>query len=529
MIDLRSIPNKPGCYLFKDSDGHIIYVGKAKDLKKRVSSYFQKKDLDPKTALLVSHIESADFIVTDSEVEALILENNLIKKNRPKYNIDLRDSKRYAYIQLTAEDFPRLLLARRRDEKGKYFGPFVSAEERDYVLSVLIKAFKLRTCKRLPKKSCLRQHIGLCSAPCVGGITKGDYAETVSVVESVLNGKTSEITKSLRSEMEKESNRLNFERAQDIKNQIEAVGYLGERQKMERSREYDEDVLNYLIKKSKVYLILFNVARGILENKQDFEFDYYPDFLEDFVMQYYSENKIPKEIIVPEALDPALAELLGERRGKVVGNRGTNKVIMTVPSRGEKKQLLELVAKNIETTFFGSEKKLVDLKEKLNLGGLDLESLPSVIECFDVSHLSGTSNVASMVQFRNGRPDKSNYRRFKIKGFMGADDFRSIGEVVRRRYSRLIEEKSQMPDLILIDGGKGQLNAATAELEKLGLKIPTISLAKEFEEIYAPGRVEPIRLSERSDALKLLQEIRDEAHRFAISYNRLLRKKKLIE
>ncbi len=516
MIDLRAIPDKPGCYLFKDSEGKIIYVGKAKDLRKRVSSYFQKKDLDPKTELLVGHIDSADFIVTDSEVEALILENNLIKKNRPKYNIDLRDSKRYAYVVLTEEEFPRLLLARRRDGKGKFFGPFVSAEERDYVLSVLIKAFRLRTCKRLPKKACLRQHIGLCSAPCVGAIDKGGYAGFVSAVESVLGGKTSKLAKRLEAEMRKASERREFERAQELKKQIEAIKYLGERQKMERGKEFDEDVLNYEVKNGKVYLMLFNVARGILENKQDFEFDYVPEFLEEFIVQYYSENKIPKEIILPCGLNPAMAGFFKEKRG--------NNVIVTIPERGEKKQLLDLVAKNIEITFFGGEKKLEDLREKLNL-----DKLPTVIECFDVSHLSGTSNVASMVQFRDGRADKSNYRRFKIKGFSGADDFRSIGEVVRRRYSRLLAEKTGMPDLILIDGGKGQLNAAVAEVEKLELKIPAISIAKEFEEIYALGNQQPIRLSERSDALKLLQEIRDEAHRFAISYNRLLRKKKLRE
>ncbi len=528
MINLKAVPDKPGCYLFKDGDGKVLYVGKAKDLKKRVSSYFQKRDKDAKTEAMLKNVASLDFIVTDSDVEAFILENNLIKKNSPKYNIDLRDAKRYAYIRLTDEPFPRLLLSRKRDGKGEYFGPFVSGEERDYVLAVLKKAFKLRTCKRLPKKACMRESIGLCLAPCLAAgdnDIRDSYAEAVKAVRAALSGKMPELAKAIEAEMKRESLAQNYERAKVLKERLDAVKHLGERQRMERGREYDEDVVNYQIRNGTVYLMLFNVAKGMLENKREFEFSMSgpgsagresAGFLTEFLAQYYSENPVPKEVIVPEPLEPGMAEYLS-------GMRGSN-VAIIVPQKGDKKHLLDLVGKNVELSFFGGERRMADLRERL-----DLEKLPAIIECFDVSHLSGTSNVASMVQFRNGRPDMGNYRRFKIRGFVGADDFRSIGEVVKRRYSRLVDEKSQMPDLILIDGGKGQLNAALGELKKLGLEreIPVISIAKEFEEVYVPGGDAPIRLGEKTDALKLLQEIRDEAHRFAIAYNRLLRKKGL--
>ena len=515
MIDPSGLPEEPGCYLFKDSTGRVIYVGKAKNLRKRVKSYFQKREFDPKTEVLIRNIDSVDFIVTNNEVEALILENNLIKKKSPKYNIDLKDSKRYAYIKLTDEEFPRLLVSRRMDEDGTFFGPFVSAASRDYILSALKKTFQIRTCKRMPKKPCLRHQIDLCQAPCAGKIGSDEYSEKVRAIVSILKGRTDELIKSKKCEMNCASAELDFERALKLRNQIRAIEHLKEKQNMEISKKYDEDIINYIIKNGRVYLILFNIYRGLLENKQEFEFEYGDDFLEEFLVQYYSENTVPAEIILPQEVTSSLISFLRVKRGKQVS--------VKVPKIGDKKQLLDLVTKNIEASFFGDIEKLEDLKNKLHL-----HETPVVIECFDISHLSGTSTVGSMVQFRNALPDKSNYRRFKIKTIDGIDDTRAIAEVVRRRYVRLVEDGSDLPDLIIIDGGVGQLNSAAAVLKKLGLTVPVISIAKKFEEVYMPGLAFPLRLNRKSKALQLVRRIRDEAHRFAISYNRLLRKKELL-
>jgi excinuclease ABC subunit C len=514
MIDLKNIPESPGCYLFMDKEGRIIYIGKAKNLKKRVSSYFQKKSFDTKTEILIGKIKDVSFIATNNEVEALILENNLIKKNTPKYNINLKDSKRYAYIELTREKFPRLVIARKRVSSGKYFGPFVSGTDRNYVRELIIKTFKIRTCKKFPKKPCLRYHINLCSAPCVGLITETNYDSDVRSAVMVLRGHNSELISELKNKMNDSSEKKDYEKAIARRNQIQAVKWLSEKQTMERQKKYDEDIINFIVKESRVYLILFNLYKGMLENKQEFDFLFNENFFEEFLVQYYSDNPVPKELILPKLVDESIGHFLKERR--------KNNVIITVPKIGEKKNLLELVGKNIELTFFGDMTKLDDLRAKLKLN-----ENPNVIECFDISHLSGTSTVGSMVQFRNAKPDKSNYRRFKIKTVSGIDDFAAISEVVSRRYKRLILEKKELPKLIIIDGGKGQLSAALDELNKLNLKIPIISIAKKMEEIFVPGLSFSIRLDRKSKALLLIQEMRDEAHRFAIKYNRLLRKKEI--
>jgi excinuclease ABC subunit C len=513
---LPLIPENSGCYLFKDSRGNTIYIGKAKNLKKRVSSYFQKKDHDPKTQALVEQIESIDFIITNNEIEALILENNLIKKNKPKYNIDLRDSKKYAYLMLTNEQFPRLVVARNQSEKGRYFGPFTSAQKRDYVLELLKRGFKLRTCKKLPKKPCLRQHMNLCDAPCIGNISKEDYLEKIKKVEMVLKGKIKELKKILEKEMKTFSEVRDFEHALEKRMELEAIEYLSERQNMEKKKKYDQDIINYIVRDNKVYLILFNIFKGILENKQEFEFDYSVEFLDEFLIQYYSENKIPKEIILPIELDSSIINFLEHKK--------KSKIVITIPKIGEKKELLNLVEKNIEISFFSGDEKLFELQKVLNL-----QDIPKIIECFDVSHLGGTLTVGSMVQFRNALPYKSNYRRFKIQTVDYIDDFEGIREIVRRRYYKLKIENLEFPNLIIIDGGKGQLSSALGELKKLGLNIPLISIAKEFEEIYIPGEEEPLKLSKKNKGLLLVQNIRDEAHRFAINYNKLLRKKEMFK
>jgi len=514
MIELKNIPNNPGCYLFKNEKGNIIYIGKAKDLKKRVKSYFQKKDLDVKTQSMISHVKSVDFLVTSNEVEAFILENNLIKKHQPHYNISLKDDKSHSYILLTNEEYPRAVLDRRKRGKGKFYGPFVSAQERDYILHFLRKTFMLRTCKKMPKKPCLRYHINLCNAPCISNISKSEYDKKIKKVKMVLTGKNKQLIDQIKKEMKGFSDKKKYESSIQIRNEIAAIEHLNQRQVMQREKKYNEDIINYEIKDDKVYLILFNIYKGTLHNKNEFVFNYNDGFLEEFIVQYYSENKIPKEIIVPHKLTDSVELFLTKKKG--------SKVRIVKPQKGEKKQLLNLVLKNIEITFFADIDKVKVLKNKLRL-----QDDPVVIECFDISHLSGTSTVGSMVQFRNGKSDKNNYRRFKIRSVEGIDDFAAIAEVVRRRYSRLKSEDAEFPNLIIIDGGRGQLNFALQELEKLNIKIPIISIAKQFEEIYIPGYIQPLRLPRKEKALQYIQEIRNEAHRFAIKYNRLLRKKEL--
>ncbi len=515
MIDPSRLPTHPGCYLFRDAAGSIIYIGKAKNLKKRVSSYFRRHDPDPKTEALVRKAASVDFIITDNEIEALILENTLIKKHQPRYNIDLKDAKNYAYIHVTDGEFPRIGIARKAGGDGTFFGPFVSARERDYILSVVKRTFKLRSCKKLPKRACLRYHIGSCSAPCIGNISGEDYRRQVGRAESVLRGNTDCLIMSLSLEMAERSESQEFEQAMELRDQIAAIEHLAERQHVDRQKSYDEDVINYVESDGQVYLMLFNVYKGTLAEKQEFVFDGHEEVIDEFLAQYYAEHDPPAEIILPHQVSGVLIQFLSLRKG--------SRVRITVPKRGEKKKLLDLVRKNIEITFFGGQLKLERLKKLL-----ELPDILEVIECFDISHLSGTSMVGSMVQYRSGKPDKQNYRRFKIRTVEEIDDFAAIAEVIQRRYSRLKMKNGEFPDLIIVDGGKGQLSAARTELERLGLDIPIIAIAKREEEIYIPALAHPLPVDRKETASLFVQEIRDEAHRFAIAYHRLLRKKQIV-
>ncbi len=514
MIDYRSLPDLPGCYLYKDGDGTIIYVGKAKNLKKRVASYFTKSDHDPKTSALIGAIRDIDFIVTGTEVEALILENSLIKRYRPKYNIDLKDSKSYAYIYLSEEPFPRISIARSKQERGTYFGPFVSGRERDHVLQVVKKTFMLRSCRKMPKRPCLRYHIGTCIAPCRGTISEDDYMVRVGRAAEVLKGNAKELMRRLEAEMKTFAANQEFERAMELRDQMDAVRHLSDRQHIARTTATDEDIINYIVRQDVLYLMLFSVFKGTLGEKQEFVFDGKDGAVEEFLVQYYSENEPPAELILPEPPDEAIGEFLSAQKGR--------KVRITVPQRGEKKNLLDLVARNIETVFFGGERKVRSLQKRIGL-----PDPPEVIECFDISHLAGTAMVGSMVQFRYGRPDKRHYRRFKIKTVEGIDDFAAIREVVTRRYRRILDEGGDLPDLVIIDGGKGQLSSAVDALNELGVKIPIISIAKREEELFIPGLSQPLPVKKQDTASLFVQEIRDEAHRFAITYNRLLRQKKI--
>ena len=512
MIDLANLPHAPGCYLFSDNAGTIIYVGKAKDLKKRVTSYFQKTDHDAKTEKLVERITEIDFVVTNTETEALLLENNLIKKHQPKYNIDLKDAKRFAYIEISNEPFPRIGIARKRTKGATYYGPFVSAVERDAVLRTIKRTFTLRSCRRLPKRACLRYHMQSCSAPCIGVISPEEYRVQVDRAVTLLKGKGSEVVKQLREEMAACSTAQEYEKALSLRNQIGAIERLSERQSVERPKESDQDVIAYTVADGIVSLMVFSVRKGSLTQKQEYSFEAVEDFFEEFLVQYYADHPPPTELILPHEIDAALIEYLAERRGRSVQ--------ITVPKIGEKKNLLDLVYMNIELSFRRGAMKTGDLQ-----AALDLPDTPHVIECFDISHLSGTSMVGSMVQFRDGVPDKKNYRRFRIRTVEGIDDFASIAEVVKRRYLRLSGESADMPDLIVIDGGRGQLSAALGILNELDVEIPIIALAKREEEVYLPGEMLPLKLDPKGMALRYLQEIRDEAHRFAVAYHRLLRGK----
>jgi len=510
MIESPPLPHEPGCYLFRDAGGTILYIGKAKDLKKRVASYF-RQDLDTKTRMLVDAAESLDFIITGNEVEALILENTLIKKHQPRFNIDLKDAKAYAYIQLTDEPFPAIRIARNTAGSGTFYGPFVSAAERDYIRDLVKRTFHLRTCKKLQKRGCLRYHIQTCSAPCKEAISREEYAGLVRNAQLVLRGKTRELIEDLRDQMAERSRVLDFEGAMRIRDQIRAVEHLSSRQDIARKKEGDEDIINYRVSQGTVHLMLFNVYRGTLGNKTEFSFAYHPDFFEEFLVQYYSDNPVPAEIIIPGQVGEPVGEFLSLARGK--------QVTVTVPRIGAKKRLLDLVAKNIETVHFAGQVRVLELQEALGL-----DSPPEVIECFDISHLSGSSVVGSMVRFRNGSPDKKNYRRFKIRTVEGIDDPRAIGEIVGRRYRRLLQEGGPLPDLVVVDGGRTQLAAAIAVLREIGAGIPVIALAKREEQVYVPGRTTPLPLSKKEQGSLYLQEIRDEAHRFAIAYHHLLRK-----
>jgi excinuclease ABC subunit C len=517
VIDLKNIPSDPGCYIYKDARGKIIYIGKAKSLKKRVKSYFQKNQLDQKTRHLVLEIASVDYFATSNEVEALILENNLIKKHKPKFNILLKDNTRYAFILLTDEEYPRLISARNQRVKGKYFGPYVSGQQRFQAVQTLTKTFGIRTCKKLPKRECLRYHIGLCTAPCINKISKTKYQKNTKLVERFLKGHTDEMIGEFKAQMTTAAKSQKYERAKSLRDQIGGLESLQQKQNVETDEKYHAHIINYIVDQEKVYLMIFEINKGILTTKNEFEFTNGINFLDEFISRYYSTREVPREIILPDLLkDSALLDYLKEiRKGAVT---------ITVPKLGKKAKLLGLVKRNIEISFIPDNEVLTELKDTLRMN-----STPYVIECFDISHLQGTNVVASMVQFRNGRPSKSNYRKYNIKHGLGNDDFASMHEVVTRRYKKLRDNKEQMPDLIVVDGGKGQLSSSQESLRKLGLKVPMISLAKREEEIFIPGRSSAILLKRSSKALTLLRSIRDEAHRFAITFQKKKRSMQLRE
>lgn len=514
MIDTRHLPESPGCYLFRNEKGEILYIGKARNIRKRVSSYFQKKDHEVRIQNMVNQASLVDFIVTGSEVEAFILENNLIKTHQPKYNIDLRDAKSYAYIHMTDELYPRIGIARQQTEKGSFYGPFTSAAERDRVLRLGKKLFRLRSCKTMKKRPCLRFHLGSCSGPCQGNQTPADYQRQVKNCDLFLRGKMNELIGDLKTVMKEKSAACMFEEALAIRDQVRAIEHLSQRQYVQRRPVCDEDYIHYACADDTVFLSVFSIQKGKLMEKQDFSFPSHPDFFEEFIIQYYADEQPPRELVIPIPVSASIGEYLSVRLGK--------KVTVTMPKAGEKLHLLQMVLHNIEASHMGGRMKVNALQNVLAL-----RTPPSRIECFDISHTGGTAVVASMVFFRDGKPDKSGYRRFKIRSVQGIDDFAAMGEVVHRRYARLVREGRPLPDLILLDGGRGQLNAALSVLDKLSLDIQVAAIAKREEEIYLPGWPTPMKIPRDDRGLLYLREIRDEAHRFAITYHRLLRRKEL--
>ncbi len=523
----KNAPHLPGVYTFRSSEGTPQYIGKAKDLHSRLSSYFSS-DAPDKTRLMISKSHSLEWVVTDNEAEALLLENGMIKRHYPKYNIDLKDSEKFTYILITDEEFPRMVLVRKgRGGKipsgGKAYGPFTAGSAYSLVASTLRKIFKIRTCKVNQGKPCLQYHLGFCTGVCAGLISRREYLRQVEKLKMALSGgkKLEELIDSMESEMKKASSEKRFERAIELRNSIRSLSSLLERQKFESAGEGNEDFICLAEHEGRAYVQLFRQIGGVIRDRRKYDFE--PAFgdgpLAQFLPRFYEAGGIPRRIYVSSEPSSKLAlekYLSAMRKGPVS---------IIVPEKGDKKKLLELLRKNILLEIGGhADPAIVRLQHELSL-----PALPRVIECFDVSNLFGSSNVGSMVQFVNGKPNKSGYRRFKTRSVEGQDDFASMREIVFRRYYGLKSRGEALPDLIVVDGGAGQLNSALSALSELQLSIPCVSLAKEFEEIYSPDAAEPIRLPRSSPALKVLQHARDEAHRFVISYHRLLRKKKMAE
>jgi len=522
----KTAPNSPGVYIFRNSSGTPIYIGKAKSLRSRVASYFGTGLLD-RTRQMVASAHSLEFIVTDNEAEALLLESNLIKQHYPKYNIELKDNEKFTYILITDEEYPRMLLVRKNragkvGARGKLYGPFLSGSAYVLVASTLRKIFKLRTCRLGQKRPCLQYHLGFCTGVCAGLVTREQYMVQVKKLQDALSGgkKLEAVMGEMEGEMREAAGKRQFERALELRNSLQSLSSLLERQKFEREGEGNEDFVALLTHSGKTYVQLFRQIGGVIRDRRKYEFEALSgEPLAEFLPRFYEAGGIPRRIYVenePESKD-ALEKYLSEKRG--------GSISMLAPERGDKKGLLELLRKNILLEISGTaDPALIELQH-----GLSLSAIPRVIECFDVSNLFGTSVVGSMAQLVNGKPSKNGYRRFRIKTVEGQDDFASMREIVFRRYYRLKLEKAQLPDLIAIDGGPGQLSAALSALSELQLEVPVVSLAKEFEEIYSPDRATPLRLPHSSAALKVLQRARDEAHRFGISYHRLLRKKNMGE
>ncbi len=522
--DAKKLPQSPGVYIMKDRENNVIYVGKAASLRDRVGQYFREQG-SPKMQMLVRNLEELEYIVTENEVEALVLESNLIKEHTPRYNVRLRDDKAYPYIKITNEEYPRICIARRRERDGaQYFGPYPSSKAVRKLIR-MASSFGVRRCrKKLPCPPCLNYYIKQCAAPCLGEVTKDEYLDIIKNVTNFLKGKKSELICDMKEEMEKLAEEQEYEAAARIRDQINALEELSLKQRVSVPGKKEQDIIAYAISGDTGSLQLFHISEGQLKGRDTFSLNTansdVAEVVSSFIKQYYQDTAPPEEIVIPiEIEDESISRWLSER-----GSR------LKTPKNKVEKGLMNLAMNNADMLL--RQKMLSEGREK-NEGLLELQKelslpvLPSTIEAFDISNISGTDATGALVSFRNGEPDKKNYRRFKIKTVEGADDFAMMGEVVSRAYSRRKEEEKGMPDLILIDGGKGQLNAALDALSGIGVKLNAAAIAKEFEYIFIPSREAPIILPKDSPALVILQRIRDEAHRFALGYHRKLRGKKL--
>jgi excinuclease ABC subunit C len=540
---LRTLPAKPGVYLFRDKRGEVLYIGKAKSLRPRVRSYFQQS-LDSRAAIrqLPERVDDIEVIVTQNEVEALHLEQNLVKRHRPPFNVRLRDDKSFPYIAVTVDDdFPRVMFTRERHRRGVwYFGPYANAKKVRETLDVLNRVFPYRPCEG-PKPGrhsgipCLDYHIDRCLAPCVGYVSKEDYRAIIDQVIEFLSGETKPIQRELERKMREAAADERFEEAARYRNRLRSVQHLAERQAADRRSVGTVDVIGVAAEGDRAVVQVFPLRDGRLVDRYSFHLENVAGqdsttILESFCLEYYGGSpSVPPEIVVPrDAGDTsALEQFLSERRGA--------RVRVHVPERGEKRRLQELASENARHTLVSaaaeSEQKrlrrigaLEDLRECLNL-----EALPIRIECFDISTAMGADNVGAMVVFQDALAKRAHYRKFGVRGQEGMDDFAAMAEVISRRFARLSdalggeydESFAATPNLVVVDGGKGQLSAALAAMHRFDLpRVAVVALAKREEEVFVPGQPDPIRLSRHSPALQLLQRIRDEAHRFAVGFHR---------
>jgi excinuclease ABC subunit C len=530
---INGLPEKTGVYMLKGDT--VLYVGKASNLKKRVKNHFQAAKSNSRESLIVNNTKKIDYIVTGSDVEALIEENILIKQYKPKYNIRLRDDKTYPYFKLSLEeDFPTLTIVRRpKKDKNRYFGPYANVAAMRKSLNTLRNLFPLIACKFDPKKPrkrpCIYHQMDLCSGICAGLITKEEYYDRVKSLLLVLEGKTELVIQKLKGEMLEASTNLEYEKAGLIRDRITALEKILSGMTIIFPKPIDLDVLAVVKTRSEACLQVLQIKSGKLVSSESYDLDAQNaednEIIESFIKQYYSKRIYsPGEIIVPIKLQDisTIQNWLLERFN--------SKTKISSVVRGQKRRLLNLAIENAKSHLNELEDKkkktLKALKELQKT--LNLDNMPKLIECFDISTLTGKSSAGSMITFKDGESLKSGYRRFKIKTVVGQDDPKMISEIVHRRYRRLVEERKQLPDLVIVDGGITQLNSATRSLKKLGLELPVIGLAKKFDHIYVKKRLNPIVLPKNSEALYLIQRIRDEAHRFAITYHRKLRTKEEI-
>ena len=551
---LQTLPQKSGVYLMKDKIGHVIYVGKAINLSNRVRSYFHASaGHTPKIRRLVANIDQIDFIITESELEALILEANLIKKHRPRYNVRLKDDKRYPYIRVRwAEDYPRIDISRQMHRDGsRYFGPYTASWAVAQTLDLLRSLFPYRTCDRVitgnDRRACLYYHIKRCSGPCIGAVSREEYRAIIEQICLFLEGNITTIVTDLQAKMKAAAEKLDFEEATRHRDQLQAIQRVVEHQKVVSKKLKDQDVIAFARSNGEACVQVFFIRYGKLVGREYFILEGTAEedaqnIMSSFLTQFYSEAAyIPPEILLPEEIDETviIQSWLKSKRGK--------KVALLVPHRGQNRELVQMATENaVETLNHLKAQWLVE-------GGRSVEALtelqealalpapPTRIECYDISNLQGTAATGSMVVFVKGIPRKSDYRRFKIRSVEGANDYAMLQEVMKRRLTRLVqgtaEEKTKAknkepsswtlrPDLIIIDGGKGQLSAVRETMHEMKVTdIPVIGLAKAREEIFAPGQADPILLPENSQGRFLIQRIRDEAHRFAVEYHRRLRSK----